>query len=107
MYAENCQPDLLKYTGRYRIRFLERLVDILNDGERLKVEFPGMPSEYAILLIPEGANRFRIKGGPVHGDVAEALLGSDDRIVGMRAGPYMLDREGETPAEKAKDADNE
>ena len=107
MYLENDHLDLYKYAGRYRIRFLERLVDILCNGEQLKVEFPGMPSEYAILLIPEGENRFRIKGGPIHGDVAEVLLDTNNRVVGLRAGPYLLDREGEVPVERKQGVDVE
>lgn len=65
-------------------------VKIVDD--KLMVTIPGAPPELEITLAPEGGRQFRMKGGPVDGELAIFELDEVGSVTGVKAGNYYFER---------------
>jgi CubicO group peptidase (beta-lactamase class C family) len=87
-------PEWKQYSGSYIIPDLGQEFEIKLADEKLVLHVPAVGTEPVAVLLPEGEHQFRMKGGPLDGELARFELDDASQVKGVRLGNHWVERVG-------------
>ncbi len=90
-FGYDCSMETWKeYHGRYY--FTGVLIEVQERGDQLVASMPDIPAGYEIVLEPLGADRFRMRGGPLDGSAVTFGRDGNGQVQAVQAGDFEMAR---------------